>query len=72
MKTTKPTGKTWKPEIGKRFWCVEADNIVTMWTYTNGRVTAPLVESNNYFRTKALALAAAKKIKALLKTLPHE
>lgn len=61
--------KEWKPERFGPVYTVDTGNF--MWQETDVHQLAWRRNKDTYFRTKALATAASKAIKQLLKTLDH-
>lgn len=64
--------KAWKPEHFETVYTVDTDGVGNfMWQGTDVHQLAWRRNKDTYFRTKALATAASKAIKSLLKILPH-
>lgn len=73
--TSKPTTKAWKPEIGENFFFINFTKYrCEINVGTRGSVSIEWQLNGwlgNYFKTRKVALVAAKAIRTLLKTLDH-
>lgn len=66
LKTGKLPAEKWKPKDGERFYAIE------LCTWIGGdRCTEAMCANLSRFRTKALGLAALRKVKKVLKEAKH-
>lgn len=67
--TTKKKTKRWKPKVGEEYWFVDTTGIHRISRWYNDLYDKYRYKFGNVFQTEEQAIAAAEKIKALLRSL---